>query len=94
MSEYGTTKTGTTPKSELPQVPISDTNLCLKSKLKKKKNRNSLVKTVLNTVNVRKPNVRFSDSAEIRTIDCSVQCCSDFERSGPRSAVWFEIRLN
>ena len=33
MSEYGTTEYGTTPKTELPWVPISDTNLCLKSEL-------------------------------------------------------------
>ena len=33
------------------------------------------------TVNVRKPNVRTSDSAEIRTMDCSVKRRLDFERS-------------
>ena len=37
-----------------------------------------------NTVNVRNPNVRISDNAEIRTISCSVWSCSDFERSGPK----------
>ena len=34
-----------------------------------------------NTVNVRKPNVRISDSAKIRTIDRSNRSCSDFQRS-------------
>ena len=38
------------------------------------------------TVNVRNPNVRISDDAEIRTKACSVCPCSDFGRSGPGSA--------
>ena len=39
------------------------------------------------TVIVRKPNVRYSDSAEIRTSSCSVTLCSDFGCSGPNVRV-------
>ena len=44
MSEYGMSEIGTTLKWELPGVPISDTNFCLKSELLEFQ---SLVKTVL-----------------------------------------------
>ena len=51
-----------------------------------------LFSKVRHTVNVRNPNVRISDNAEIQTFLCSVHC-SDFGRSGPGVGVRFKIRL-
>ena len=49
----------------------------------------SIICKNVRTVNVRKPNVRISDNAEIRTIDRS-----DFDRLGLGVSVWISDTLS